>query len=100
MQRLRGMLVVLPEEMSAQADNALSADNKVQEALKDLLAHRLWIKHHAADATLQQLQTASAAMRQSGATLNAQIERLAASAADLEKAQQSAQSAGRRRQQQ
>ena len=47
MQRLREMLSILPEEMSARAYNALDADAKVQAALKDLLAHRLWIQQHA-----------------------------------------------------
>src|SRR5882724_12450110 len=54
MQQLRGMLTILPEEMSADADAALSADAKVQAALKDLLAHRLWIKQHAGDASLRE----------------------------------------------
>ncbi|HZP66923.1 MAG TPA: hypothetical protein VFB32_11500 [Rudaea sp.] len=98
MQRLRGMLTVLPEEMSAEADTALSADAKVQDALKDLLAHRLWIKQHAATATLTQLDAARSALAQSGATLGAQLERLAAIAADLERAQTEAQSVGRKRQ--
>ena len=96
MQRLRGMLAILPEEMSAEANSALSADTKVQAALKDLLAHRLWIQQHAADATQQQLDAARGAMAQSSATLSAQLDRLAAIAAELERAQSSAQSIGRR----
>lgn len=90
MQRLRGMLTILPEEMSADADTALSADAKVQAALKDLLAHRLWIKQHAAAASLQELEAARSALSQSGATLSAQVDRLAAITADLEQAQSSA----------
>jgi flagellar motility protein MotE (MotC chaperone) len=91
MQRLRGMLTILPEEMSADADGALSADAKVKLALKDVLAHRLWIKQHAADASLQQLDAARGALSQSGATLRALIERLTAITNDLERAQSSAQ---------
>jgi uncharacterized coiled-coil protein SlyX len=91
MQRLRGMLTILPEEMSADADTALSADAKVQAALRDLLAHRLWIKQHAVDASLQQLAAARSALDQSGATLRALIERLTTITADLEQAQSSAQ---------
>ena len=98
MQRLRGMLTVLPEEMSAEADAALSADGKVQAALKDLLAHRLWIQQNAADASAQELDAARAALEQSSATLAAQIGRLNAIAADLERAQSKAQSVGPRRQ--
>lgn len=97
MQRLRGMLAILPEEMSAEADGALSADSKVQEALKDLLGHRLWIKQHAADADLGELAIARAALAQSSSTLSAQIQRLMAIAVDLERAQSSAQSVGPRR---
>jgi hypothetical protein len=97
MQRLRSMLTVLPEEMSADADAALSADNKVQEALKDLLAHRLWIQQNAADASARELDAARAALQQSSATLAAQIDRLNAIAADLERAQSSAQSVAPRR---
>lgn len=97
MHRLRSMLTVLPEEMSAQADAALSADNKVQEALKDLLAHRLWIQQNAQGASLEQLNAARSALTQSSATLNAQIQRLTAITSDLERAQSSAQSVGPRR---
>jgi hypothetical protein len=87
MQHLRDMLVVLPEEMSAQADSALQADAKVQAALKDLLAHRLWIQQRAATASLQELTRARQALDQSGTTLQAQLDRLAAIAADLQRAQ-------------
>jgi len=92
MQTLREMLVILPEEMSEQANTALSADDKVEAALKDLLAHRLWIKQNSANATLQQLDAARTALTQSGATLQAQLDRLAAIAADLQRAQANAQS--------
>jgi chromosome segregation ATPase len=90
MQRLRDMLTILPEEMSAEADSALRADTKVQAALKDLLAHRLWIQQHATDATQQQLDAARSALAQSSTTLGSQLDRLAAIAADLERAQSSA----------
>jgi hypothetical protein len=35
MQQLKSMLAVLPEEMSADANVALTADDKVQAALRD-----------------------------------------------------------------
>ncbi len=97
MRKLRSMLTILPEEMSAQADSALAADAKVQAALRDLLAHRLWIQQHAVTATLQQLDSARHALDQSGATLVAQIERLAAIANDLQRAQADARSVQRPR---
>jgi ABC-type transporter Mla subunit MlaD len=95
MQHLRDMLVVLPEEMSARADSALQADTKVQAALKDLLAHRLWIQQHAATASLHELGQAQRALDQSGATLQAQLDRLATIAADLQRAQAEARSVKR-----
>ena len=91
MQTLKEMLVVLPEEMSESANTALSADDKVGAALKDLLAHRLWIKQNAETATQQQLDVARAALAQSSATLQAQLDRLAAIASDLQRAQANAQ---------
>lgn len=87
MQHLRDMLTVLPEEMSARADTALQADAKVQAALKDLLAHRIWIQQHVATASPNELAQAQRALDQSGATLQAQLDRLDAIAADLQRAQ-------------
>lgn len=95
MQHLRDMLTVLPEEMSAKADHALQADAKVQAALRDLLAHRLWIQQHAATASQNELDAARSALDQSGATLQAQLDRLATIAADLHRAQTDARSVSR-----
>ncbi|MBS0557437.1 MAG: hypothetical protein JSR27_08500 [Proteobacteria bacterium] len=95
MQHLRDMLTVLPEEMSARADSALQADAKVQAALRDLLAHRLWIQQRAATATQAELDAARSALDQSGTTLQAQLDRLAAIAADLQRAQTDARTLSR-----
>lgn len=95
MQHLRDMLTVLPEEMSAKADTALQADAKVQAALKDLLAHRLWIQQRAATASQAELDNARSALDQSGATLQAQLDRLAAIATDLQRAQTEARTVAR-----
>ena len=92
MQSLKEMLVALPEEMSERANTALSADDKVDAALKDLLAHRLWIQQNAATATSQQLEAARVALAQSSATLQAQLDRLAAISDDLQRARANAQS--------
>ncbi len=96
MQRLREMLSILPEEMSARADSALDADAKVQAALKDLLAHRLWIQQHAETAPVEQFDRAREALNQSGMTLDALLRRLDQASADLERAQITAREAGRR----
>ncbi|HET7776935.1 MAG TPA: hypothetical protein VFL07_00140 [Rudaea sp.] len=90
MQQLKSMLAVLPEEMSADANVALTADDKVQAALRDLLAHRLWIKQHAAEAKPAELDAACAAIEQSRTLMQAQLARLDAIAAELAAAQSSA----------
>lgn len=87
MQTLRGMLQDLPEEMIVDADEALTADDKVQAALRDLLQHRLWIKQHAVDASQPDLDSAVAALRQSHRAMGEQLERLA----DITRALQEAQ---------
>ena len=87
MQTLRGMLQDLPEEMIVDADEALTADDKVQAALRDLLQHRLWIKQHAVDAGQPTLDTAVAALRQSQRAMSAQLERLAEITRALQEAQ-------------
>ena len=90
MQQLRSMLEVLPEEMSAEANTALTADDKVQAALRDLLGHRLWIKQHAAEASLRELDAACLAIEQSLTRMQLQLERLDSIAAELAAAQSSA----------
>lgn len=90
MQQLKSMLAVLPEEMSADANVALTADDKVQAALRDLLAHRLWIKQHAAEATPKDLDAACTAIEHSHRLMRAQLTRLDAIAAELAAAQSSA----------
>jgi hypothetical protein len=90
MQQLRAMLVALPEEMIATATVALTADDKVQAGLRDLLAHRLWIKQHAQEATALELGRALAAIEQSRQVLTAQLARLDAITGELAAAQTSA----------
>ncbi len=95
MQQLRTMLVALPEEMSAVANSALD-DDKVQAGLRDLLAHRLWIKQHAGSASQHELTTACAAIEQSYQVMQSQLARLDAITGELAAAQLSARSVGAR----
>jgi hypothetical protein len=86
MQQLKAMLVALPEEMSADAN----------AGLRDLLAHRLWIKQHAATASRADLDAALAAIDTSREVLAAQLARLDSITGELAAAQSSARSVGRR----
>lgn len=92
MQTLKSMLAVLPEEMSADANSALTADDKVQAGLRDLLAHRLWIKQHADTASTAELDAACAAIVQSSQVMTSQLSRLDAITGELAAAQSSARS--------
>jgi len=70
------------EQVSARA--TLAAEPQVQDALRDLLAHRLWLKDHAADASIGELVSARDALVATRAALTAQLARLAVVRADFE----------------
>lgn len=63
----------VPEEMSASTKAWLSIDADIKRALKDLLAHRMWIKDEGANASKQQLDEAIRAMRSSKAKIEQQL---------------------------
>ena len=73
--------------LSARA--TLVAEPQVQAALRDLLSNRLWLKEHAATATLAELESARKALSTAKAALATQLERLADVRAELEAARSS-----------
>jgi hypothetical protein len=75
-------------QLSASA--TLAAEPQVQDALRDLLAHRLWLREHFADAPLDQLRAARDALVETRAMLVCQLERLADVRADLAHAREQA----------
>ncbi len=74
--------------LSAQA--TLIAEPQVQDALRDLLAHRLWLRERGADATLAELAAARDALQATRGTLTHQLERLADVRSDLREARERA----------
>lgn len=70
------------EQLSARA--TLAAEPQVQDALRDLLAHRLWLKQNGADASDAELRTARDALASTRDSLAKQMERLADVRADFE----------------
>jgi hypothetical protein len=70
--------------LSARA--TLAAEPLVQDALRDLLAHRLWLKEHAGSASRAELDRARDALAATRASLARQLGRLADVRADLEEA--------------
>lgn len=71
-----------PEQLSARA--TLAAEPQVQDALRDLLAHRLWLKQNAATASETELVSARDALAATRQSLARQMERLADVRADFE----------------
>ena len=66
----------LPPSTSLSAHATLTAEPEVQAALHDLLQHRLWLKQHGAEASLEALQTARTALIHSREKLSGQLQRL------------------------
>ncbi len=78
----------VPADIGAVARASLDADQRVQQALRDLLEHRLWISRHGATASLQALKQAEAALQRARATIAGQLERLESAGAELDDATQ------------
>jgi len=72
------------------ASATLTAEPQVQDALRDLLAHRLWLREHSNDAPLPRLLAARDALAETRAMLVRQLERLAEVRADLAQARKEA----------
>lgn len=70
-------------QLSARA--TLAAEPQVQDALRDLLAHRLWLKERADSVSLTELETARDALAATQISLSSQMVRLAAVRSDFEK---------------
>lgn len=66
----------LPPAISLSARATLTAEPEVQAALHDLLQHRLWLKQHGVDASLEELRKAASALIHSRQKLATQLERL------------------------
>lgn len=80
----------VPADIGAVARASLDADQRVQQALRDLLEHRLWISRHGATARLHELKQAEGALARARATIAAQLERLESAGAELDDATQAA----------
>jgi hypothetical protein len=84
LREIPALTVNLPPSQQLSARATLGAEPQVQDALRDLLAHRLWLKDHAARASMAELQSARDALVATRAALAAQLARLADVRADFE----------------
>lgn len=79
MQALQAVVGRVPSDIAAVAQASLGSALPVREAKRDLLQHRLWIKHHGQDAKQAELDAACAALGRAR-------DRLAGELADLDRA--------------
>lgn len=86
LREIPAMVSRLPPAISLSAHATLTAEPEVQAALHDLLQHRLWLKQFGADASLQALKAASAALDTSRQKLAIQLQQLGEVRHDLEQA--------------
>lgn len=85
LQTCRRRLADVPGLVAAAGEDAVSAlpGAPIEAALRDLLAHRLWLREQAGRATIEELEAADAALARSLADLQRRIEQLDDASADL-----------------
>lgn len=76
MARLKGLLHQLPSDMTASAMLRVDTEAQVQNALREVLAHRLWIKRESGTATQRVLDEAVKAIERTGEQLAAHLRQL------------------------
>jgi len=84
LREIPALAATLPPAEQLSARSTLAAEPQVQDALRDLLAHRLWLKEHAASASLDELHSARDALAATRAALAGQLARLADVCAEFE----------------
>lgn len=88
MSAMQAVVGRVPADIGAVARASLDADQRVQQALRDLLEHRLWISRHGATARMHELKQAEAALQRARDTIASQLERLESAGAELDDATQ------------
>ena len=77
LREIAALAAALPPADQSSACATLAAEPQVQDALRDLLAHRLWLKENTGSASLSELQSARDALAATRSTLAGQLARLA-----------------------
>jgi hypothetical protein len=86
MKTIGGMLGRLPSDITASARATLDSESGIQQALKIVLQHRLWIRENANTAPISKLEEVSRTIHRSLDELDVQIGRLSAVGNELEAA--------------
>lgn len=90
MAAMQDVVARVPAEIGAVAHASLDSERRVQQALRDLLEHRLWISQHGATAGLAELKQAEAAMLRARDAIASQLARLESAGAELDDVTQAA----------
>ena len=96
MNALHGLVNRVPNDIAAVALTSLEGTLPIREAKRDVLQHRLWIKQHGEQATLQELDTACAALQRALDRLAQQLDELENAGSALAQATDAADEAARR----
>lgn len=86
MSKMRDVVGRVAPDIGAVAKASLEADGPVQQGLRNLLEHRLWIAKHAPSASYPQLRQAIAALRRSHEQISAGLNKLESAGAELAEA--------------
>jgi len=96
MNALHGLVNRVPNDIAAVALSSLESTPPIRDAKRDVLQHRLWIKQHGADASLEELNTACAALQRARDRLAQQLDELETAGSALARATDAASEAARR----
>lgn len=80
----------VPDDIAAVARASLDSEAQVQQGLRNVLEHRLWIARHGETASTAQLAAAQDALERARANIAGQLDRLDSVGADLADATQAA----------
>ncbi len=83
MKDMRQVVDRVPQEMAAPARASLDAQDQVQQGLRDVLEHRLWISRHGLTAPQKELDAACRAVDRAHAAISDQLARLESAGAEL-----------------
>ena len=83
MNAMRTVVQRVPSDIGAVAHASLDAQPQVQQGLRDVLEHRLWISRHGLEASQGELDRACAALDRAYTTIADKLDRLENAGAEL-----------------
>lgn len=96
MQALQAVVGRVPTDIAAVAQASIESTLPVREAKRDLLQHRLWIKHHGQDARQSELDAACAALGRARDRLSGELAALDQAGEALAEATEASEQAAQR----